>query len=135
MFEKIEWKESYNIDVPTIDSQHQQLVLIANQLYDLAHADTESYKRGIDAALKKLVDYTDYHLKFEEDFLRAKGYPQVDFHKMQHDQFISQINGQIKKLTDPQQQDGLVLYDYLLKWLLNHIAKSDRAWSRHVLSK
>ncbi len=135
MFEKIEWKESYNIDVPTIDSQHQQLVLIANQLYDLAHEDTESYKRGIDAALKKLVDYTDYHLKFEEDFLRAKGYPQVDFHKMQHDQFISQINGQMKKLTDPQQQDGLVLYDYLLKWLLNHIAKSDRAWSRHVLSK
>lgn len=135
MFEKIEWKESYNIDVPTIDSQHQQLVLIANQLYDLAHGDTESYKRGVDAALKKLVDYTDYHLKFEEDFLRVKGYPQVDFHKMQHDQFISQINGQMKKLTDPQQQDGLVLYDYLLKWLLNHIAKSDRAWSRHVLSK
>ena len=135
MFEKIEWKESYNIDVPTIDSQHQQLVLIANQLYDLAHEDTESYKRGIDAALKKLVDYTDYHLKFEEDFLRAKGYPQIEFHKMQHDQFISQINGQVKKLTDPHQQDGLVLYDYLLKWLLNHIAKSDKAWSLHVLSK
>ena len=135
MFEKIEWKASYNLNVATIDSQHQQLVVVANELYDLANGDKDAYQRGITAALKKLVDYTDYHLKFEEDFLRSKGYPQIDFHKMQHDQFISQINAQVKKLTDPHQQDGLVLYDYLLKWLLNHIAKSDKAWSLHVLSK
>ena len=135
MFEKIEWKESYNLNVEAIDSQHQQLVVIANELYDLANGDKTVYQKGIAAALKKLVDYTDYHLKFEEDFLRSKGYPQIDFHKMQHDQFISQINAQVKKLTDPHQQDGLVLYEYLLKWLLNHIAKSDKAWSLHVLSK
>lgn len=135
MFEKIEWKDSYNLDVPGIDSQHQQLVVIANELYDLANGDRETYDKRIDAALKKLVDYTDYHLKFEEDFLRSKGYPQIDFHKMQHDQFISQVNAQVRKLEEPRQEDGLALYDYLLKWLLNHIAKSDKAWSLHVLSK
>ena len=135
MFEKIEWKDSFNINVDVIDKQHQELVVIANELYDLANGDTALYQKGVTAALKKLIDYTDYHLKFEEDFLRSKGYPQIEFHKMQHDQFISQINAQVKKLADPHQKDGLVLYDYLLKWLLNHIAKSDRAWSRHVLSK
>lgn len=135
MFEKIIWKDSYNLNVPEIDSQHQRLVVIANELYDLANGDKEVYKAGIASALKKLVDYTEYHLKFEEGFLRLQGYPQVDFHKMQHDQFISQINAQVRKLTDPRQDDGLVLYDYLLKWLLNHIAKSDKAWSLHVLSK
>ena len=65
MFEKIEWKESYNLNVPTIDSQHQQLVVIANELYDLANGDKTVYQKGIATALKKLVDYTDYHLKFE----------------------------------------------------------------------
>lgn len=135
MFEKIIWKDSYNLNVTEIDNQHQRLVVIANELYDLANGDKEIYKAGITSALKKLVDYTEYHLKFEEGFLREQGYPQVDFHKMQHDQFISQINAQIRKLTDPRQDDGLVLYDYLLKWLLNHIAKSDKAWSLHVLAK
>lgn len=135
MFEKIVWKDAYNLNVPEIDSQHQRLVVIANELYDLANGDKDTYQRGIAAALKKLVDYTEYHLKFEEGFLRDRGYPQIDFHKMQHDQFISQVNAQVKKLVDPRQDDGLVLYDYLLKWLLNHIAKSDKAWSLHILSR
>ena len=100
MFEKIVWKDAYNLNVPEIDSQHQRLVVIANELYDLANGDKDIYKRGIAAALKKLVDYTEYHLKFEEGFLRDRGYPQIDFHKMQHDQFISQVNAQVKKLVD-----------------------------------
>ena len=53
MFEKIEWKASYNLNVATIDSQHQQLVVIANELYDLANGDKDVYQRGIAAALKK----------------------------------------------------------------------------------
>ena len=67
--------------------------------------------------------------------MRKYGYPQSDFHKMQHDQFIREVNSQIKKLANPSQDDGLQLYSYLLKWIVNHIAKSDKVWADFVTSK
>ena len=135
MAERLEWMDQYNLNVPEIDKQHQQLVVIANEVYDLATGSPEEYKRRAKDELKKLVDYTQYHLNYEADFLEKEGYPQVSFHKMQHEQFIKKIDADMEKLAEPKQEDGLVLYDFLLKWLFSHIAKSDKAWSYYILSK
>ena len=45
MAERLEWMDQYNLNVPEIDKQHQQLVVIANEVYDLATGNPEEYKR------------------------------------------------------------------------------------------
>lgn len=135
MIPKIGWQESYNLNIEEIDVQHKKLLAIANELYDLIQGDTELYKNNVSKALKKLTDYTIYHFSSEETFMRKYGYPQSDLHKMQHDQFIQEVNSQIKKLANPSQNDGLRLYSYLVKWVINHIAKSDKVWANFVTSK
>lgn len=135
MSQKLEWLDSYSIAIDEIDAQHKKLLTIANELYDLASGDLAGYKNGVSKALKKLTDYTEYHFSYEEDFQRKYGYPQTDFHKMQHDQFIKQVNAQIQKLSSPNQEDGLSFYEFLVKWILSHIAKSDKVWADFVVAK
>lgn len=135
MAQKLEWLDSYSIAIEEIDNQHKKLLTIANELYDLATGDSENYKNEVSKALKKLTDYTEYHFSYEEKFQRIYDYPQTDFHKLQHDQFIQQVNSQIKKLATPAQTDGLSFYDFLVTWVLNHIAKSDKVWADFVVAK
>ena len=135
MSDKLEWLDSYSIKIDEIDAQHKKLLSIANELYDLACGEETNYKNGVSKALKKLTDYTEYHFSYEEGFQKKYGYPQLDFHKMQHDQFIQQVNSQIQKLSTPNAEDGIVFYDFLVKWVLNHIAKSDKVWADFVLTK
>lgn len=135
MANKLEWMDSYSIKIDEIDAQHKKLLSIANELYDLATGDESNYKNGVSKALKKLTDYTEYHFSYEEGFQQKYGYPQHDFHKMQHDQFIQQVNSQIQKLSNPDSDDGVAFYDFLVKWVLNHIAKSDKVWADFVIAK
>ncbi|AEE16482.1 bacteriohemerythrin [Treponema brennaborense] len=135
MAEKIEWRDSYNVNIAEIDMQHKKLVAIANELYDLTVGEPAVYPNNVSKIIKKLTDYTVYHFDHEENFFRRYGYAQADFHKMQHEQFIQQINEQIRKLSQPTQADGQRLYEYLVTWLLNHIAKSDKVWAAFVLPK
>ena len=135
MFEKLEWKDSYSIAIDEIDSQHKKLLGIANDLFDLATGNEANYKNEVSKAVKKLTDYTEYHFSYEENFQKKYGYPQTDFHKMQHDQFIQQVNNQIQKLSAPNVADGLAFYNFLVNWVLSHIAKSDKVWADFVVEK
>ncbi len=135
MSQKLEWKDSYSIAIDEIDAQHKKLLAIANELYDLSTGNADNYKNEVSKALKKLTDYTEYHFSYEESFQRKYDYPRTDFHKVQHDQFIQQVNSQIRKLSSPLQADGLAFYDFLVTWVLSHIAKSDKVWADFVIDK
>lgn len=135
MTEKIEWSNSYLLGVPKIDAQHKELLAIINKLYDVIQQDEEVYHKEISAVIKNLTDYTIYHFGEEEKLLTQYGYPTADFHKMQHTTFIGELSKQIEKLTNGKPEGGFKFYSYLLTWLINHIAKADKAWSLYVLPK
>ncbi len=86
-------------------------------------------------ALKRLTDYTYYHFDEEEKFMRANNYPDIDAHRKEHQAFIEKVSNQIKTLTQANPEDGFIFYRFLGTWLLNHIAKSDKAWADYISTK
>lgn len=135
MAQKFLWDKSYELGVFEIDLQHKKLIDISNTLYDLANNPKEDYKIAMEKILKQLIDYTDYHFKSEEDFMKSKGYIGVDAHKVAHDNFIMQVTAQTKKLDKGNPQDALRFYDYIANWILTHIAKADKIWANFILNK
>jgi len=135
MVSKIEWNDSYLLEIPEIDLQHKKLLEVANKLYDTASGSEESYKLNMAKVLKSLTDYTVYHFSAEEEFMRKYGYAGVALHKVAHDNFVSEVNHQILKLNTGTRDDGLQFYSYLANWVLNHIAKADRVWAAAVKPK
>lgn len=132
MTEKVAWDDSYLLGIPEIDSQHKKLLVIANELYEIAAGSPESYRLKMSSALKKLTDYTVYHFSSEENFMRSCGYAGTDAHKTAHDNFVREVGFQVQQLSSDNIEDGIRFYAYVANWVLNHIAKADKIWAAAV---
>lgn len=132
MIQRIDWDDKLLLHVPEIDKQHKKLIQITNKLYTAASGTQEQYKKEMPDIIKELVDYTVYHFDSEERFMEKYNYAGLAIHKLQHENFVEQVKREIQKLSDSDRQDGLQLYVYLEKWVVNHIEKSDFSWARVI---
>ena len=118
----IEWQKKYQIGNQSIDSEHEQLFRLANQVLGLER--TEDVIDQIKPILYDLYDYMQYHFKREEALMRQIGFPGLDEHQDQHQKIITALN---QILKSSQNYDELIdrLSDLMAKWLLRHIIKED----------
>lgn len=135
MLVRLDWDDSYSVGIDKVDTQHKELVSIINELYDIVIRGDEVYRRKLSIVFKKLTAYTIYHFETEEALMTKYEYPIVDFHKMQHSNFIKELTYQVAQLTDSASEGGYKLYIFLATWLFTHIEKADKAWARFIIPK
>ena len=138
MAEKVIWKKEYELGVPQIDEQHKRLVEIAGKLYDALNGDAEKYKASFGGILKEFENYTVCHFSAEEALIEKEGYPSLSSHKLAHQNFIMELSNQRRKLSKESADpiaDGFRFYDYVLSWLLTHIARADKLWADFIAKK
>ena len=63
--QKIEWKQSFSVDIEEIDNQHKQLVKIINELYDKITQKSSS------------VGLTDIHNELTDYYKMPQKYPHI----------------------------------------------------------
>lgn len=120
----LSWKPEYSVGIASIDDQHIKLLNLINNLRTAVLCDTgPDFERG---ALEELVAYTQDHLKYEEDLMRARGYFDFEAHKGQHDQMIVQVETYVQRYTERGTAVLPEVADYLQRWLLQHIKVTDR---------
>lgn len=133
--EKINWNQSYELDIPEIDSQHLNLVFLINEVYSIIESENIEDKHDKTLVLiGKLLDYANYHFATEEKLFEENNYPSIESHKKKHEKFHLMItkyaelyNGGILELID--------MVEFLTEWLFNHIAHEDKAFAHFVKNK
>lgn len=121
------WNKSFELGIPIIDEQHQELITIANKLYQLNSQLNEDYNYDyIMAIIGELQAYTLYHFNTEEALLNAVDYPEFSSHKKEHEAFIAYL----KTINDEKiEREQDVFLNELLKqvihWIFNHIKTVD----------
>lgn len=124
----ITWKDEYCTGIPVVDEQHQYLVDIANQTYDLLTNNLilDKYDRIINI-LQKLQDYTVYHFKTEEEFMQSVGYKKILSHKVAHSDFLNALEKVDTSRIDVDHDAYLhEILEFVCDWLINHIIKEDK---------
>jgi hemerythrin-like metal-binding protein len=123
------WKEEYRLGVETIDSQHQQLFKMVDNLLqvidDSQHGD---YKKECADAVSFLYDYTVKHFQFEEGYQASIGYADIAAHKLQHKRFIVTVDNFAKRMLDSNYDMKVVraFSGSLVAWLNYHVAETDQ---------
>lgn len=127
----IKWDESYSVSIKSFDEHHRKLFDIFNTLLELSQDDEKEMQKNV----AELLDYTNYHFGEEEKQLTEHGYPELDKHKSEHEDFISSVNV-FKASFDygvvPPTDD---LLEFLKNWLSDHIKKTDKNYSDFLNEK
>ena len=122
----ITWTEAMSVGNTALDKDHQKLIEMINDL-DQDAPDFMELFNGV-------LDYTTGHFEREETHLDAIGYPGLDTHRVQHDDFADQVTDMLKQYRSHAFEEGDTrLKDFLWSWLKSHILIEDQryaAWTR-----
>lgn len=124
------WRDAFSVENRLIDSQHQKLVNIINQLYDgISKKGTEIKMQQV---FNELVAYTKYHFEAEESLMLKHGYSKIADHKKAHKDFIAKVNE--LKLNSILTDDKLKMevFKFLKKWLVDHILNTDKTTFKEI---
>jgi hemerythrin len=116
------WHEKYNTGITLIDNQHKELVIIINKLIFSVNDDITN--EVILIIFNELYDYTNYHLKFEEQYFDKNNEIDVHLHKLQHKHFIEHLD-EIKHSLKENNLSNELIY-FVADWLLVHIQHEDK---------
>ena len=124
----IKWKEDYEIGVKHIDEQHEKLFEIADRAYRLLTNEliTDKYDKIMEI-LEELKEYTVFHFKSEEEYMLSIGYKKFFSHKVEHENFIKEINNLDLNEVDLNQNESVKgILEFVVDWIDNHILNQDK---------
>jgi len=120
----IKLDDGLRLDIPEIDSQHETMIRLINQLHEtmLQGAD----KAVLDGILLQLLETTQTHFSFEEQLMSQYNYPEYEVHKSEHNRLIQHL----KDLAEEYHKGELLLsfaIELDLKgWAMVHIEEFDK---------
>lgn len=75
----------------------------------------------------ELRDYTEYHFKDEEEYMKSVHYEGLEIQQMQHEAFVERLREvNLEAVDEGQQEYPEELLEYLTGWLINHILRMDK---------
>lgn len=129
----IRWSRKLSVRIPEIDLQHRQLVDVAADLeMGLAlGVDKEIMNR----VMRDLNAYAREHFATEERLMRRHGFPGLDEHVTQHQSFIEKLLHFELDYLDGRAELSKELFEYLIRWLEEHVASYDQLYAQHLREK
>jgi len=127
------WTPQLSIGVDEIDEDHKKLIIILNMAIEsMNHPEND----GIEFAniFEKMSIYTQHHFHREEALMKACNYPHTDNHKSVHALLIKEINHK-NKIFKKGKLSAEDLVEFLLNWLIDHIADSDAVIAEYCEGK
>ncbi len=124
----IEWSNKYSVGVSVIDEEHKGFIDIINKI--IAVKQRNYSQEEVDEVLSELVKFAKEHFKTEEAYMSKFEYPDYLLHYNEHLNFSLHmiiynnqvINGEYKIMDE--------LYNYLQEWLVHHIQKTDKKYTK-----
>ncbi|MBF0177019.1 MAG: hemerythrin family protein [Magnetococcales bacterium] len=130
------WDEKYAIGIESIDQHHKGL---AQALDDLVVAALSQEEKKVQEIFRSVGQYVDEHFHEEEALMEQASYPDLETHRLLHDQFRVSFHKIIQDfMAGKVPETVLALQRALYGWLFQHIYHVDqeyRPWVEQMKNK
>ncbi|MDH4319597.1 MAG: bacteriohemerythrin [Desulfobulbaceae bacterium] len=127
------WDRNIILNHPTIDKQHQQLVVLVNDFYEAIRK--KEANTAIMELLNGLIEYTELHFKDEQELMRRNGYPDYSAHMGEHRKFVAHVVDCRKRISEGKLVISLEITSFLRDWLVEHIKITDKKLCEFLAQK
>ena len=128
------WTERMNVGIAQMDQEHQQLIVLINELFDAVQAGHG--RQALGPVLDAMIDYTKTHFAHEEALLRQYQFPTLESHKLEHDALARQVQDiQRKYHAGATAMLSMEVMSFLKSWLVKHIQGTDKLYGPYLNDK
>lgn len=127
---KIQWSDELSVGVEQIDSQHKELIRIANGLINAVTLGRE--RKTLDNVLKKLREYTVFHFNSEEELMEITHFPKRNEHVADHVRLKRNVKDYQRQLYKQENLTPDAVLEFMKGWLLSHLLTYDRELARFI---
>ncbi len=131
--ELIPWKESFEVYIPELDSQHKRLLMIINDLYNYMKSNTQPDELYIESLLNELIKFALYHFSTEERYMIRYRYPDYDTHKKEHELLTNKVKEYYVKYKQSEVDLDEIL-NFLVEWFTQHATGVDSKYVSYFQS-
>ena len=128
----IEWSNKLETGNFEIDSQHQLFVGIIQKIHDKVEGGAD--KSYIEALLKELLKYAEFHFCSEENVMIEFNYPKLLEHKEEHEVVLAELRNRVFSLKYDF-IDFKKLQTFLIEWFVNHTTVVDVELAEYLLTQ
>jgi hemerythrin len=129
----IQWDSRLAFNIAEIDTQHQKLVAMINDL-NVAMQQGKA-KDVVGRILDGLVSYTQFHFVAEEKLLDRHSYVELPTQKSEHAAFVKKIGDFKNDYGQGKLGLSIGVMTFLSDWLKSHIMVSDKKYVSHLVAK
>ena len=122
----IKWRDSYNIDIESMDMQHKKIIELVNKLYNVIRNDASD--NSIVQILEEMTKYAEKHLQEEEVLLKTNNYPDLTTHLAMHQLYRDRLNTLLQDLKKGNGTAVMDTYSFLRQWWTQHIMTEDKKY-------
>ena len=128
-----EWQAAYSVGNEVLDAQHQQLLLLCQEV-EACIEDAEASER-LDNILAELARYARNHFATEEALLAQAKYAGLAAQQEEHREYDENITAFLVSATFRNVKKTKIkaaLGKYLEAWWLKHILVADMQYKKHL---
>lgn len=129
--DSVAWDDSFSVGFELFDNQHKELVKMINELFESCKKGAAAADKAFLQTIKKTAEYAVKHFSDEDKYMVKAGFPKLAEHRKQHDDFVTTVLKSINEF-EAGKTAPIDLAQFLKKWLLNHIAISDKQYAPYL---
>jgi hemerythrin len=129
--DSVVWDDSFSVGFEAIDHQHKGLVNMTNTLFEACRQGAAMADVTYLTTIRKAVEYARIHFADEEKYMGKANYPRLNEHKKEHEAFVAKIVETLNEFESGKTAP-INMARFLKKWLLNHIAVSDKQYAPYL---
>lgn len=119
----LQWKESYDLGIPSVDHEHRELIGMINAVYD--HLADESDAEAVESCLEDIYAGIASHFALEERHMREFAYAEYQAHKDDHEDLLDQLVEMVDEFIYSPKSGSASLEKNLADWFGKHFATFD----------
>ena len=120
MTPRLQWNPDYTVGSDSLDDQHRQILAQCNALADCMDETSEAGRAEFDRRFQSLMALAQEHFATEEALLTGSGYPALEEHQNERDEF-GYLADNIVKTEHFERSE---LQRFLALWCVGHIVGS-----------
>lgn len=131
----IEWREDFATGIESVDRRHKELFARCGRLTDAI--ETGRGENELLDLLEFLNSYTVEHFAAEERLQMTSFYPHLQLHWEEHRHFVRELDHIRERVAAGGCSPHVVLLASrtMIRWLINHICRMDKAFGDYMKSR